>query len=108
MKEFQFPEWVKESILQIYPYTMYYLSECVISFVPPVFALMGLLLIHTLLGLLVFYCTVVCYYSFCFFQDCTVKFFDITNPRKPENSINTLSPVWRARYTVDAYDLILK
>ncbi|XP_042204351.1 GATOR complex protein WDR59-like isoform X3 [Homarus americanus] len=32
-------------------------------------------------------------------NDCTVKFFDITNPRKAENFINTLSPVWRARYT---------
>ncbi|XP_027223651.2 uncharacterized protein [Penaeus vannamei] len=32
-------------------------------------------------------------------NDCTVKFFDILNPRKAENFINTLSPVWRARYT---------
>nr|XP_053640529.1 GATOR complex protein WDR59-like isoform X4 [Cherax quadricarinatus] len=32
-------------------------------------------------------------------NDCTVKFFNITNPRKAENFINTLSPVWRARYT---------
>ncbi|XP_063862216.1 GATOR2 complex protein WDR59-like isoform X2 [Scylla paramamosain] len=32
-------------------------------------------------------------------NDCTVKFFDISNPRKAENFINTLSPVWRARYT---------
>ncbi|XP_045623217.1 GATOR2 complex protein WDR59 isoform X2 [Procambarus clarkii] len=32
-------------------------------------------------------------------NDCTVKFFDVTNPRKAENFINTPSPVWRARYT---------
>ncbi|KAG0715462.1 GATOR complex protein WDR59 [Chionoecetes opilio] len=32
-------------------------------------------------------------------NDCSVKFFDITSPRKAENCINTLSPVWRARYT---------
>ncbi|CAL4061827.1 unnamed protein product [Meganyctiphanes norvegica] len=32
-------------------------------------------------------------------NDCTVKFFDTTNPRRAENFINTLSPVWRARYT---------
>lgn len=33
-------------------------------------------------------------------QDCTVKFFDITNPRRAENILTTSSPVWRARYTV--------
>ncbi|KAK7078551.1 GATOR complex protein wdr59 [Halocaridina rubra] len=32
-------------------------------------------------------------------NDCTVKFFDITNPRKEENFINTMSPVWRGKYT---------
>ncbi|XP_046999380.1 GATOR complex protein WDR59 isoform X1 [Schistocerca americana] len=32
-------------------------------------------------------------------QDCTVKFFDITNPRRAENILTTSSPVWRARYT---------
>ncbi|XP_075212964.1 WD repeat domain 59 [Lycorma delicatula] len=32
-------------------------------------------------------------------QDCTVKFFDITNPRRPENMLTAPSPVWRARYT---------
>jgi len=33
-------------------------------------------------------------------QDCTVKFFDITNPRRAESILTTSSPVWRARYTV--------
>lgn len=33
-------------------------------------------------------------------QDCTVKFFDINNPRGNENSLRTVSPVWRARFTV--------
>jgi WD40 repeat protein len=33
-------------------------------------------------------------------QDCTVKFFDITNPRRAESILTTTSPVWRARYTV--------
>ncbi|GFG32156.1 hypothetical protein Cfor_09334, partial [Coptotermes formosanus] len=32
-------------------------------------------------------------------QDCTVKFFDITNPRRAESILTTSSPVWRARYT---------
>lgn len=32
-------------------------------------------------------------------QDCTVKFFDITNPRRPESVLTAPSPVWRARYT---------
>ncbi|KAK7790146.1 hypothetical protein R5R35_009355 [Gryllus longicercus] len=32
-------------------------------------------------------------------QDCTVKFFDITNPRRAESILTTTSPVWRARYT---------
>ncbi|XP_064109396.1 uncharacterized protein LOC135217454 isoform X1 [Macrobrachium nipponense] len=32
-------------------------------------------------------------------NDCSVKFFDITNSRKEENYINTMSPVWRAKYT---------
>lgn len=32
-------------------------------------------------------------------QDCTVKFFDMTNPRRAENILNTSAPVWRARYT---------
>ncbi|KAJ9579708.1 hypothetical protein L9F63_004634, partial [Diploptera punctata] len=32
-------------------------------------------------------------------QDCTVKFFDITNPRRAESILPTASPVWRARYT---------
>jgi len=33
-------------------------------------------------------------------QDGTVKFFDITNPRKAEGVLTTTMPVWRARYTV--------
>ncbi|XP_017879158.1 GATOR complex protein WDR59 isoform X2 [Ceratina calcarata] len=32
-------------------------------------------------------------------QDCTVKIFDISNPRRAENILTTNSPVWRARYT---------
>ncbi|XP_050528244.1 GATOR complex protein WDR59 isoform X2 [Daktulosphaira vitifoliae] len=32
-------------------------------------------------------------------QDCTVKFFDINNLRKTENVLNTVTPVWRAKYT---------
>ncbi|XP_059350855.1 GATOR complex protein WDR59-like isoform X2 [Daphnia carinata] len=32
-------------------------------------------------------------------QDCTVKFFDVNNPRMPENALRTVSPVWRARFT---------
>ncbi|XP_014256669.1 GATOR complex protein WDR59 isoform X2 [Cimex lectularius] len=32
-------------------------------------------------------------------QDCTVKFFDITNPRRAENVITAAAPIWRARYT---------
>lgn len=32
-------------------------------------------------------------------QDCTVKFFDTTNPRRAENIITATAPVWRARYT---------
>lgn len=32
-------------------------------------------------------------------QDCTVKFFDINNPKKPENMLTAAAPVWRARYT---------
>ncbi|XP_054266064.1 GATOR complex protein WDR59-like isoform X1 [Macrosteles quadrilineatus] len=32
-------------------------------------------------------------------QDCTVKFFDTTNPRRAENIITASAPVWRARYT---------
>ncbi|XP_047366052.1 GATOR complex protein WDR59 isoform X4 [Vespa velutina] len=32
-------------------------------------------------------------------QDCTVKIFDIGNPKKAENILTTNSPVWRARYT---------
>ncbi|XP_015109430.1 GATOR complex protein WDR59 isoform X1 [Diachasma alloeum] len=32
-------------------------------------------------------------------QDCTVKIFDITNPRRAEGILTTNSPVWRARYT---------
>ncbi len=33
-------------------------------------------------------------------QDCTVKFFDVNNPRVAENALRTVSPVWRARFTV--------
>lgn len=33
-------------------------------------------------------------------QDCTVKIFDIVNPRRAESILTTNSPVWRARYTV--------
>ncbi|KAI9557296.1 hypothetical protein GHT06_017122 [Daphnia sinensis] len=32
-------------------------------------------------------------------QDCTVKFFDVNNPRIAENALRTVSPVWRARFT---------
>ncbi|XP_043285500.1 GATOR complex protein WDR59 isoform X2 [Venturia canescens] len=32
-------------------------------------------------------------------QDCTVKIFDIVNPRRAESILTTNSPVWRARYT---------
>lgn len=32
-------------------------------------------------------------------QDCTVKIFDTSNPRRAENILTTNSPVWRARYT---------
>ncbi|XP_014479505.1 PREDICTED: WD repeat-containing protein 59 isoform X2 [Dinoponera quadriceps] len=32
-------------------------------------------------------------------QDCTVKIFDIANPRRAEGIMTTNSPVWRARYT---------
>ncbi|XP_076671649.1 WD repeat domain 59 isoform X3 [Andrena cerasifolii] len=32
-------------------------------------------------------------------QDCTVKVFDISNPRRAESILTTNSPVWRARYT---------
>lgn len=39
-------------------------------------------------------------------QDCTVKFFDVNNPRGEENALRTVSPVWRARFTVRV-DIIL-
>lgn len=32
-------------------------------------------------------------------QDCTVKFFEINNLKKTENILNTITPVWRAKYT---------
>lgn len=32
-------------------------------------------------------------------QDHTVKFFDTSNPRRPEYVLTTNAPVWRARYT---------
>ncbi|XP_048509222.1 GATOR complex protein WDR59 isoform X4 [Athalia rosae] len=32
-------------------------------------------------------------------QDCTVKIFDVTNPRRAESILTTSAPVWRARYT---------
>ncbi|XP_043265294.1 GATOR complex protein WDR59 isoform X1 [Colletes gigas] len=32
-------------------------------------------------------------------QDCTVKIFDISCPRRAESIVTTDSPVWRARYT---------
>lgn len=32
-------------------------------------------------------------------QDCTVKFFEINNLKKPENVLNTVTPVWRAKCT---------
>ncbi|XP_024939455.1 GATOR complex protein WDR59 isoform X2 [Cephus cinctus] len=32
-------------------------------------------------------------------QDCTVKIFDVSNPRRAESILTTNSPVWRARYT---------
>lgn len=33
-------------------------------------------------------------------QDGTVKFFNISNPKRAEYILNTGSPVWRARFTV--------
>lgn len=33
-------------------------------------------------------------------QDCSVKVFDICNPRKADSILSTNYPVWRARYTV--------
>jgi WD40 repeat protein len=32
-------------------------------------------------------------------QDCTVKFWDVTNPKQPDKKLPSGSPVWRARYT---------
>ncbi|XP_063236858.1 GATOR2 complex protein WDR59 isoform X2 [Bacillus rossius redtenbacheri] len=32
-------------------------------------------------------------------QDCSVRFFDTTAPRRPENILSASCPVWRARYT---------
>ncbi|KAK9693895.1 WD domain, G-beta repeat [Popillia japonica] len=32
-------------------------------------------------------------------QDCTVKFFDTNNPRRPDSVLSTNAPVWRARFT---------
>lgn len=32
-------------------------------------------------------------------QDCSVKFWDVTNPRRVEGMLDSGSPVWRARYT---------
>ncbi|XP_046619943.1 GATOR complex protein WDR59 isoform X1 [Neodiprion virginianus] len=32
-------------------------------------------------------------------QDCTVKIFDVSNPRRAESILTTSAPVWRARYT---------
>ncbi|XP_023233650.1 GATOR complex protein WDR59-like isoform X1 [Centruroides sculpturatus] len=32
-------------------------------------------------------------------QDCSVKFWDVTNPRRVEGVLDCDSPVWRARYT---------
>ena len=32
-------------------------------------------------------------------QDCTVKFWDLTNPKRAVDQLTTGSPVWRARYT---------
>ncbi|XP_014674400.1 PREDICTED: WD repeat-containing protein 59-like [Priapulus caudatus] len=32
-------------------------------------------------------------------QDCHVKLWDVCNPRKPESTISSGAPVWRARYT---------
>ncbi|CAH1725138.1 GATOR complex protein WDR59 [Aphis gossypii] len=32
-------------------------------------------------------------------QDCTVKFFEINDLKKTENVLNTITPVWRAKYT---------
>ena len=33
-------------------------------------------------------------------QDCTVKFFDVNSPPSTNNTLRTICPVWRARYTV--------
>lgn len=38
-------------------------------------------------------------------QDGTVKYFCINNPRRAEKIITTSSPVWRARYTVNKFNL---
>lgn len=40
-------------------------------------------------------------------QDGTVKYFDVCNPRRAEKIITTLSPVWRARYTVSSCSIRL-
>ncbi|CAH1780353.1 unnamed protein product [Owenia fusiformis] len=32
-------------------------------------------------------------------QDCTVKFWDVNNPRRATSVLSSASPVWRARYT---------
>lgn len=36
-------------------------------------------------------------------QDCTVKFFDISNPRASENTLRTMCPVWKAKFTVSDF-----
>ncbi|XP_018901839.2 GATOR2 complex protein WDR59 [Bemisia tabaci] len=40
-------------------------------------------------------------------QDCTVKFFDTTSPRRAETIITASSPVWRARYTPFGHGLLM-
>lgn len=34
-------------------------------------------------------------------QDCTVKFFDASNPQMTESMLTSAAPVWRAKYTVN-------
>ncbi|XP_064640221.1 GATOR2 complex protein WDR59-like isoform X2 [Lineus longissimus] len=39
-------------------------------------------------------------------QDCTVKFWDVSSPRRPEKVLSSGSPVWRARYTPFGHGLV--
>ncbi|XP_035678671.1 GATOR complex protein WDR59-like isoform X2 [Branchiostoma floridae] len=39
-------------------------------------------------------------------QDCTVKFWDVTNPKRATSMLKSGAPVWRARYTPFGHGLI--